>query len=252
LSSVASDPTVVMSGGLAAMGGADGPLVPFTEGVWVSSEPVRYLGLRLSATMTVLRLADASLLLHSPVAMTRERRAAVVAIGPVAHLYAPNLYHHMRVGEWAAAFPAARLHAPAGLSKKRPDLRIDRVHGSAPEPAFEGVIDELRVEGFRLGETVLFHRPGRTLVVADLVHNIGRPQHRWTSVYARTMGFYDRVALSRMIRLAAFSDRAAARRSLDDLLARPFDRLIVGHGAPVVAGAREALAAAYAWLPAGR
>jgi len=46
------------------------------------------------------------------------------------------------------------------------------------------------------------------------------------------MGFYDRVALSRMIRWAAFSDRAAARRSLDELLTRPFDRLIVGHGAP--------------------
>jgi hypothetical protein len=63
------------------------------------------------------------------------------------------------------------------------------------------------------------------------------------------MGFYDRVAVSRMIRWAAFSDRAAARRSLDELLALPFDRLIVGHGAPLAACAREALAAAYAWLP---
>ncbi len=62
------------------------------------------------------------------------------------------------------------------------------------------------------------------------------------------MGFYDRVALSRMIRWAAFSDRAAARRSLDEVLAQPFDRLIVGHGAPLAAGGRDALAAAYSWL----
>jgi hypothetical protein len=64
------------------------------------------------------------------------------------------------------------------------------------------------------------------------------------------MGFYDRIALSRMIRAAAFSDRAAARRSVDAVLARPFDRLVVGHGAPIVEGAQQALSAAYGWLPA--
>jgi hypothetical protein len=135
------------------------------------------------------------------------------------------------------------------LAKKRRDLRIDRVHGATPEPAFAGIVDELRIEGFRLEESVLVYRPARTLVVADLVHNVGRPQHRWTKLYTRAMGFYGRVALSRMIRWASFSDQTAARRSIDELLALPFDRLVVGHGAPLASGAQEAVAAAYAWLP---
>jgi len=226
-----------------------GQLTPFAEGIWVDTEAARILGMRLTATMAVLRLGNESLLLYSPITLTPERRAAVDAIGSVAHLYAPNLYHHLWIGEWADAFPSARLHAPAGLSKKRPDLRIDRVHRAAPEPAFAGIVDEVRVEGFRLDESVLVHRPTRTLLVADLVHNIGRPQHFWSKLYTRTMGFYDRVALSRMIRWTAFSDRAAARRSLDELLALPFDRLIVGHGTPLAAGAKEAVAAAFNWLP---
>jgi glyoxylase-like metal-dependent hydrolase (beta-lactamase superfamily II) len=62
------------------------------------------------------------------------------------------------------------------------------------------------------------------------------------------MGFYDRVALSRFIRWTAFSDREAARRSLEQVLSLSFDRLVVGHGAPVTRGARESLAAAYNWL----
>jgi hypothetical protein len=62
------------------------------------------------------------------------------------------------------------------------------------------------------------------------------------------MGFYDRVGLSRVIRLMGFSDRKAARRSIDDLLARPFDRLIVGPGAPLATGGREAVASVYGWL----
>ena len=228
---------------------AEGRLTPFAEGVWVGTAPVRILGMELTTTMTVLRLADGALLLYSPTAMTPERRAAIEGLGPVAHLYAPNLYHHLWIGEWAAAWPSARLHAPAGLAEKRPDLRIDRAHDAAsPDPAMAGVVDELHIDGFRLEESVLVHRPTRTLVVADLVHNVGVPQHGWAKLYARLMGFYDRVALSRMIRWAAFSDRAAARRSLDALLALPFDRLVVGHGAPLATGGREALAAAYTWL----
>jgi hypothetical protein len=228
----------------------DGPLTPFAEGIWVDTAPVRFLGMQLTTTMTVLRLGDGNLLLYSPVALTQARQSAIEALGPVAHLYAPNLFHHRWIGEWAAAFPSARLHAPVGLAKKRGDLRIDRIHNAAREPAFAGVLEELPIDGFRLAESVVVYRPARTLVVADLLHNVGRPQHRWTNFYSRTMGFYDRVALSRMIRCTAFSDRAAARRSLDELLALPFDRLIVGHGAPLAAGGREALAAAYSWLPA--
>lgn len=227
-------------------------LTRFADGVWVDDAPIRILGMPLTTTMTVLRLDDGSLLLHSPIPMTPERRAAVEALGSVAHLYAPNLTHHRWIGEWAESLPSARVHAPPGLAKKRPDLHVHRVHGSAAEPAFAGVVDELRVDGFRLEESVLVHRPSGTLVAADLVHNVGRPQHPWTKLYTSAMGFYDRVALSRMIRWAAFPDRAAARRSLDELLALPFDRAVVGHGAPLADGARESLAAAYRWLPAAR
>jgi hypothetical protein len=227
---------------------ADATLTPLADGVWSTSDPTHYLGWRLTATMTVLQLGDGSLLLHSPVSMTPERRAAVGAIGPVAHLYAPNAFHHTWIGDWAAAFPGARLHAPAALARKRPDLRIDRAVGKTPEPAFAGVIDEVGIEGFRLDETALLHRPSRTVVVADLVHNVGTPSHPWTKFYTRTMGFYDRVALSRMLRWTAFSDKAAARRSVDDLLARAFDRIVLGHGAPLTEGARDSLAAAYGWL----
>jgi hypothetical protein len=234
----------------------DATLTRFADGVWLDSEPVRIVGMPLTSTMAVLRLGDGSLLVYSPVALTPARRAAVAALGPVAHLYAPNTFHHLFIGQWAAAFPSARLHAPAGLARKRRDLRIDRTHGgaagAAPEPAFAGVLDELPIDGFRLQESVLLHRPSRTLVVADLVHNIGHPPERWTRIYAGAMGFYDRVALSRMLRWAAFPDRAAARRSLDAVLALSFDGLVVGHGAPLASGGREALAAAYSWLAAAR
>lgn len=230
----------------------DRALVAIADGVWTGTVPARILGMPLTATMAVLRLGDASLLVYSPVRLTTAWRAAVSSLGRVDHLYAPNLHHHRRIGEWSADFPSARVHAPIGLARKRPDLRIDRTIDARADPALAGVVDEVVIEGCRLNESVLFHRPSRTLVVADLVHNIGRPGHPWTRCYAGLMGFYGRVALSRMIRWAAFPDRPAARRSLDRVLALPFDRVVVGHGQPVAGDAPAALARAYAWLPGSR
>jgi len=223
-------------------------LTPFGEGVWLECGPVSFLGLRLTATMTVLRAADGTLLVHSPLPLTAEREAAVSELGLVAHLYAPNTFHHQWIGEWAAAFPTARLHAPAELAAKRSDLRIDRFHDQPNSPAIDGV-HEIPVRGFRLAETVLVHGASGTAVLADLVHNIGRPDHTWTRLYSKTMGFYDRVALSRVLRWTSFHDRNAARASVDAVLDHSFDKLIVGHGSPITSDARQALAAATSWLP---
>ena len=223
------------------------PLPRFADDVWLDTAPVRILGMKLTATMAAIRLDDGALVLVSPLAATPERRAAIEALGAVAHLYAPNTYHHTWLGDWTDAYPSARVHAPAGLADKRPDLRIDRVHASAPEPAFARRVVELPVAGFALAETALVHLPSRTLFVADLVHNVGRPAHAWTRIYTSIMGFHDRVAISRVIRWG-FRDRAAGRRSLDAILEQPFDRIVVGHGAPVEVDAKRALADAYAWL----
>jgi hypothetical protein len=224
-------------------------LSAFAEGVWYDTGASHFLGLRLTATMTVLRVSD-GLLLHSPLPMTAERRARVEALGRVAHLFAPNTFHHQWLGEWSQAFPTAVVHGPSELAGKRPDLRVDRFHDQGDGCDFGGQISELPIRGFRLRETALIYRPGSTAVLTDLVHNIGRPTHGWTKLYTRAMGFYDRVAMSRLLRWSSFDDKGAARRSVDALLEHEFEGLIVGHGEPISRVGREALAAATAWLPA--
>ncbi|MBL8681738.1 MAG: DUF4336 domain-containing protein [Myxococcales bacterium] len=222
--------------------------IEVSRGVIVEAGPVRFLGMKLESNMTIVAMGDGGLLVHSPIALTDERRAAVEALGEVRHLYAPNTFHHLWLEPWAKAFPKAKVHAPSQLAKKYPSVRVDRAHDLEREPAFDGVFDEVRVRGFELVETVLVHRASGSAVCADIVHNIGRPEHGWTRTYAKLAGFYDRVAISRIIRWTAFRDRRAARESVDELLALRFERLIVGHGAPIVEDARDQLASAYRWL----
>jgi hypothetical protein len=219
----------------------------FTDDVWLTNEPVRIVGMKLTATMTVIRLPDSGLLLHSPVAMTKQRRGFVESLGTVTHLYAPNTFHHLWIGDWAREFRDACVHAPAALRKKRPDLRVDRAHDIDSPGALRESFDEVHVDGFALEESLLVHRASSMLVVADLVHNVGRPADKWTTFYSKAMGFYDRVAISRIIRWTAFSNTAATRKSIDRLADCNFERMVMGHGAPVDHDAREVVLAAYEW-----
>jgi hypothetical protein len=217
-------------------------------GVWTADDPVRIVGMPLHATMAVVELGCGRLLLFSPIEMTPERRAAIDHLGEVAHLYAPNTFHHVWMGRWAQAYPRAVVHAPRALRAKRRDLRMDREHDHDPLGDLATTLDEVHVDGFLMEESVLVHRPSGTLLVADLVHNIGRPREPWTRIYAGAMGFYGRVAISRALRWLTFRDPVAARASIDRISERSFDRIVVGHGSPVESGGRAALLAAYTWL----
>lgn len=223
-------------------------LVGYGDDIFLCRDPVRIVGMKLTATMTVVRLPNRQLLLYSPVHLTEERRRAIESLGTVAELYAPNTFHHRWIGEWSRAFPEARVHAPKALREKRSDLTVRRVSDREPLGSLSSVFEEVSIGGFALHESVLLHRPSGTLLVADLVHNIGKPNDFWTRAYSKTMGFYDRVAISKMIRWTAFTDARAARHSLDSLFSLDFDRLVVGHGSPVSGGARQLLIDAYRWL----
>jgi hypothetical protein len=92
--------------------------------LWVAEAPLRFLGLELGARMTVIRLAGPNLFVHSRIAATLELLREVRDLGTVAHIVAPNCFHHLFVGDWQRAFPEASLYGAPGLERKRPDLKI--------------------------------------------------------------------------------------------------------------------------------
>ncbi len=208
---------------------------------------MRVLGMCLTSTMTVLRLRHRRLLVHSPVPLTEELAVEVRALGIVSDVYVPNTFHYLNARTWAERFHA-RVHAPSQILEKTPNLHVDRLLGDEMRSELRRACYEVPIRGFRLHESALFHKPSQTLIVADAVHNIGRPEQTWAQLYSRCMGFYDRVAVSRAIRWSAFSDRRTARRCVDKLLGLNFRRLVVGHGAIIDNDPVTALEQAYEWL----
>ncbi|MBW1876524.1 MAG: DUF4336 domain-containing protein [Deltaproteobacteria bacterium] len=222
-------------------------LTKFAEGVWLASAPNKYLGWQLGTRMTVLRLGDGSLLIHSPIALDDSLKREIDTFGPVGHIVAPNLFHHLHAGDAARAFPEAKLHGAAGLRKKRPDLRLDALLGEQNEPAWRDDLDTLTIEGTLLNETIFWHKPSGTLVTADLIENFESADDWWTRLYLKAGGIHGKIGLSRMLRLA-FRDRKKARRDIDQVLGWGFDRIVLAHGNPIGSNGVDALRETYAWL----
>jgi hypothetical protein len=155
-------------------------LKPIAAGVWIVDGPeiqFSYLGLKFPfpTRMTLIRLPDGGLWVHSPTALTDAVAGQVRRAGPVRFLIAPNTLHYWWIPDRKARFPDALVYAALGLetSAKRP-LPVDQVLGDVPPSAWAGLIDQVVVRSDMLTEAAFFHYPSRTLLLADLIENFER------------------------------------------------------------------------------
>ena len=93
--------------------------------MWVAQAPLRFYGIPFGTRMTVVRLRNGALWLHSPIGIDAALERALRELGEVRFVVSPNKLHHLYLADAQAAFPEAELYAPPGLSRKRPKLRFE-------------------------------------------------------------------------------------------------------------------------------
>jgi hypothetical protein len=201
--------------------------------IWSSERPVWFGGVRLRARTSVVRLDDGGLLLHSPAPPSEDWLKSVAALGQVRWLVVPNCFHHLGTPAAAAVFPAAKVVAPKSAAARNAALRVDV---DLQEPAFAAAVPELALvplDGVPfLDETLLYHRPTRSLLGADVVLRADEHDHWSWRFAARLTGCYRRLRVPPDVRKKVV-DKAAASRSLRAVQTLDVERLIVAHGAVV-------------------
>jgi len=213
--------------------------------IWTAEAPLRFVGLQVGRRMTVVQLASGDLWVHSPAPLDDALREGLAALGPVRFVVAASRLHgHLSMGDYARAYPEAALLAPPGLSERRADLTFAGGLADEPDPRWAAELDQAPLRGHRyLTEVLFLHRPSRSLIVGDACWNsqdgLGLPARIWAGGR--------RIGPTAAFRLAV-RERAAARASVERVLAWDFDRIVTGHGAIVERGGREAFERAYAWL----
>jgi hypothetical protein len=224
-------------------------LEPLAPDLWVASRPLPIAVGDVGARMTVVRSADGTLLLHSPVRLDAGLERSLCELGTVRFVIGPSKVHHLFLADAMRAFPGATLCGAPGLAEKRRDLKFQHVLTDPPPPGWPDEIRLQLVEGAPLmNEVALLHAPSRTLVLTDLVFNVQPGSRNRARLFHRLVGATGRFGPHRVVRLG-IRDRRAARRSIDRILGWDFDRIVMSHGDVVPSGGHALLEEAFAFLP---
>jgi hypothetical protein len=209
---------------------------PAGENLWVVDGPEIGFGfgglIPFPTRMTVVKMASGGLILHSPVEHTAGLERALLALGPIRYLVAPNSLHYWWVPDWAARLPDAKVLAVKGLDKRahRP-LRIDAVlTETSPWP---DDIDLTLISGHRFIEAALFHRVSRTLILTDLIENFEpkRIRNWFYRQLIRTGGVADPDGKAPIdMRLSFLRHRRALRSAVREMIGWNPKQIIIAHG----------------------
>ncbi|GBG34355.1 Hypothetical Protein FCC1311_105782 [Hondaea fermentalgiana] len=96
-----------------------GKLQSLARNVWTVSGTLPQPGPGFNRNMTVWRVPDSSdLVIHSPICLDKETRAALEDLGTVACVIVPNMHHRLDEHAYREAYPEASFVCPANMAKK--------------------------------------------------------------------------------------------------------------------------------------
>jgi Domain of unknown function (DUF4336) len=228
-------------------------LEPLGDNVFVVDGPrVRDMGVWFETRMTVVRLAEGSMWIASPVETSYATLTEITRLGPVRYLVSPTPRHHWRLDRWHRLFPEAELWSSpiTPVTLKGGDVPLTGILGERVPPAWAGDLEHVLVRGSTwLQEVLFFHPPSRTVLVEDLIqiHSLHHGQPVRNALITLGGVAAPRGGVPRDIRLS-FRDRSAARESVDQVLQWDFDTLVVAHGPVVTQHARRTFERAFSWL----
>lgn len=226
-----------------------------TDDIWiVDDRPISAAGLRLPVRMTVIRLSNGGLILHSPVRYSAALRDELERLGPIKYLMAPNVAHWMFLPAWQRELPQAQTFAARGLSARKQvreaGLRIDRELGASSPEEWAAELETVSVQAPMFSEVEIFDKRSRSLVLTDLVQNLDAhhlPASNQAAASLLGIAKPDGMApiyLRMLLRLGGRSVQAAAER----LVGLAPERVIFAHGDWFETGGTERLRRSLRWL----
>lgn len=190
--------------------------------IWTVEGPeLVFAGAPMLTRMTVVRLNNGSLWVHSPV----------------------RLDEH-------GAYPDARLFAEPELKRKIPSLmNADELSDSAPS-LYSSDIDQVIFSGNRLfQEAVFFHKSSGTLILTDLMINLRtngmKLLPRWFLKFEQVV--FPNGGVPRLYRWLT-SDKIKALSALNTVLGWEPQKIVFCHGEPFAEDASETLKREFGWL----
>ena len=209
------------------------------EDVAVMQFPLRAFGVDFLRNVTLLRLRNGRLIIHSSAAFEPEDQRAIGRFGEPGWLVEATVMHDTFAKKAQTTFPTIPYLAPPGLGKSS-GLTVQPLH-PAPD-GWSGEVEDLEIDGLRgPNEHVFYHRAARILVVADLLFHFPPNTHGWPRFFVHHV-----MQLPRLVGISSFfgmmiRDKGAFSRSIRKLLEWDFQQIVVAHAEPLRRDAKVVL-----------
>lgn len=214
-------------------------LTAVAENLWLAQYPQRFFGIEVGRNVTIIRLRDGRLVIHSTAPFTSADLLAIRELGQPGWLLDATLFHDTFAKQGCAAFARIPYLAPRGF---RQIADVSTLPLDQPPAQWSGELDVLRLDGApKVNEHVFLHRASRTLIVADLLFHFPQNSRGWTRLVVRKLMRLPRlIGMSALLRLM-IRDKSAFLRCLKEVMKWDFDRIIVGHGEVINTGGKAVL-----------
>jgi Domain of unknown function (DUF4336) len=216
---------------------------PVAPNIGIVDGPFEYLtagGVRLplpfTTRMTVVRLSNGDLFLHSPIKFEGRLANELLGLGAVRHLVSPNQFHYAHIGEWAKAFPNAISWASPRVRERARARNVDvdftRDLEASPPEEWRREIDQTLFPGGYFKEFIFFHEASKTLILADTIINIelDKVTEPWRTAtkFAGMYHPYGQIFFG--MRLPLFLQRRKAEEAIRKIHAWQPQRILLSHG----------------------
>jgi hypothetical protein len=205
-----------------------------------SFEYLTVAGLRLplpfTTRMTVVRLENDDLFLHSPIAFDERLATEIQSLGTVRHLVSPNQFHYAHIGEWQKAFPEAVAWASPGVRQRararHVDVHFSRDLEAEPPKEWRSPLDQTLVPGGIFKEFVFFHKASKTLILTDTIINLelNKLTEPWRTLTKLSGMYYPRGQVFFGMRLPLLLQRKKAKAAIRKIQSWQPDRIVLSHG----------------------
>ena len=211
--------------------------------IWLKDYPVHYAGVDFSSRMTVVRLSNGNLFIHSPCEIDADVKSKIDQLGKVDFIVAPGSYHYFYIESAQQAFPEAETFICPGIERKKPEIDFDWLLGNRPDKRWAHDFEQVLIRGNKfIWEVAFYHKITHTLILVDLIENITDTTadvswilKLWWKLVFR---MWNRPKPAPEYQLG-WNDKKAAAKSLQRILNWDFERIIIAHGDLIEANAKE-------------
>ncbi|MEI9947853.1 MAG: hypothetical protein WDO74_02465 [Pseudomonadota bacterium] len=204
------------------------PIQELSENLWRVEGALPHFSMR--RVMSVVRLQDGRLLIHSAIAMDEPSMQRLEAWGEPAILLIPHSRHRMDAPRYKRRYPALRVFAPpAVMNSASAMVNVDGAFAEAPLDA-SASLELLDGTGQSEAALIVHSNDGTSVVLTEIVFDLEPPKSALLRTALKLIGFGPRPVVTPVVKLELVKSKDKLAAHLERLAAIPeLKRLIVAH-----------------------